>query len=121
MRRQLFAALVILAALAAQSAANAATAVVTGTIVTLSVTSPEWVVFNMSDQPPAASTGCSAPAAYFAFSPTSITDANSRRDLLALLMMAKAAGMTVLVSYDNAGANCDASGYPSIYTIMIQP
>jgi hypothetical protein len=124
MRRNLLAALAILTASAGGSAANAATAVVTGTILTLSVDSnknapPEWVVFNLSTQPSPASTGCSAPAPYFAFSTTSVTDAATRKSMLALLLAAKVGGLSVLISYDNAGAYCDVSGYPAVYTIML--
>jgi len=126
MRHHLRAALVILAIFAAQGPANAATAVAIGTIVTLSASSnisapaAEMVIFNLSTQPAASATGCSAPAPYFAISAASVTDAATRRDMLAVLMAARVAGLTVLVSYDNAGAYCDVTGYPAVYTIMIQ-
>jgi hypothetical protein len=126
MRHHLRAALVILAMLAVQSTANATIAVVTGTIVQLSINSnintpaTEIVIFNLTTQPAAAATGCSAPASFFAFSASSVTDAATRRDMLAVLLAAKTAGVSVLVSYDNAGAYCDVTGYPAVYAIQMQ-
>jgi hypothetical protein len=105
--------------------AFAATTVVSGTITSLGIlgsnpnysSTPEVVVFQITNQP--TSTGCPAPAHFFSFSPASVTDANSRRNLLATLFTARAAGLTISVAYDNAGAYCDVVGYAAPFEISL--
>ena len=105
--------------------ASAATTVVSGTITQLSVlgsnpnysSSPEIVIFQITNQPTI--TGCPAPGHFFSFSPASVTDANTRRNMLSALFTARAAGLTITLAYDNAGAYCDTGGYAAPYQISL--
>jgi len=88
-----------------------------GTVIGLFVSgagSPaETVDFIMSFGPQ--TTGCTNPDAtnqVFFFNPTDISDAQTRKNMLALLMAARISGTPVTVDWDNAGANCDANGFP---------
>src|SRR5258708_10065820 len=114
MRKLLFATLMVAATIGLHVSANAANAVLTGTITGLSVQSteqapPEVVDIVMSVRPPA--TGCPAGTAGFEFSPASVTDAQTRKNILAVLIAAKLAGTTITIVYDNAGAYCSVNGF----------
>jgi hypothetical protein len=104
--------------------ADAAIAVVSGTLTQLSTlganpnySGPEVVIFSITNQP--TTTGCPATAHFFSFSPASISDANTRRNLLSTLLTARAAGLTISLAYDNAGAYCDAGGYAAPFVISL--
>jgi hypothetical protein len=119
----IFPTLMVLAAFALQSPAKAATQVATGTVTGVNVNSStttgstESVIFSMNNVPSAATTGCPSTVAGFAFSSSSVPDANTRRDLLAILLAAKAAGLSISVAYDTGGAFCDSSGFAAPLTI----
>jgi hypothetical protein len=89
----------------------------TGTVIGLFVSgvgsAAESVNFTMSFGPQ--TTGCTNPDQtnqVFVFNPTDITDPQTRKNMLALLMSARISGTPVTVDWDNAGAYCDASGFP---------
>jgi len=89
----------------------------TGTVTALFVSgaeSPaESVSFTMSFG--VQTTGCTNPAPtnqIFVFTPADISDAQTRKNMLALLMAARISATPVTVDWDNAGANCDATGFP---------
>jgi hypothetical protein len=69
--------------------------------------SPETAMFDPSNQP-------------ILFSPNSITDAQTRRNMLAILLHAKATGGKVEIAHDNTGTYCD-QGYPAVYYIVERP
>jgi hypothetical protein len=48
----------------------------------------------------------------FVFDPTDITDTQTRINMLAVLLAARTSGIPLTVDYDNAGADCDAGGFP---------
>jgi pectin methylesterase-like acyl-CoA thioesterase len=52
------------------------------------------------------------PNQIFAFNPTDITDAQTRKNMLAVLMSARTTGSAITVDWDDAGAYCDSSGFP---------
>ena len=88
-----------------------------GTVIGLFVSgagsAAESVNFTMSFGPQ--TTGCSNSGGanqVFVFNPTDITDAQTRKNMLALLMAARISGTPLTVDWDNAGAYCDAGGYP---------
>ena len=105
--------------------ASAATVTLSGTVTYLSVLGvnasqavAEVVIFTLSNPPPM--TGCPGGTNFFSFSAKSVTDANTRRNLLSSLLTAKTAGVTVTVSYDDAGAYCDIGpGYAAPYSIAM--
>jgi len=91
-----------------------------GPIVNLVVSStaaggaPEVISFQVSPMP---NTGCPT-GTWFFFNPTDITDAQTRKNMLATLMAAKMAGTSVNVVYSNT--ICDAaSGYAIPIAIII--
>ncbi len=71
------------------------------------------VIFGLSNQP---TTGCAANDA-FSLSPASITDAQTLKNMVALVMAAKASGASVKVAYDS-GSACDSTGRPRVYYIQ---
>jgi len=73
-------------------------------------------IFSLSNQP---TTGCSNNS-YFEVSPTTVTDAESRRNIFATLLSAKLTGTRVDVVYDT-GSFCDTMGFPAIYSVALQP
>jgi hypothetical protein len=87
-----------------------------GTVISVfvgGVGSTESVNFTMSFGPQ--TTGCTNPSStnqVFIFNPTDITDAQTRKNMLALLLAARTSGTPVIVDWDDAGAHCDASGFP---------
>jgi len=74
--------------------------------------SPESTAFGLSTQP---SINCGG-YQQFIISPTSVTDAQTRRDIVALLLSAKAAGTKVEVGYDSTGGFCD-QGMAAVYFV----
>ncbi len=89
----------------------------TGTVLSvfvLGVGSPaETVNFTMSFGPQ--TTGCTNPNTtnqVFVFNPTDISDAQTRKDMLTLLLAARTSGIPLTVDWDDAGAHCDANGFP---------
>jgi len=91
----------------------------TGTLGSLVVSStatngPETISFKLNlpsgvSQP---ATGCPLSGnGFFMFSPGSIADAQTRKNLLATLFSAQASGSTLAVVYDNTGRFCDPFGY----------
>ncbi len=99
---------------------------ITGTVTQVFVDStennnpPETVFFKF--QPAAGqqalTTGCRqgstttpGTAEFFEFEPASVTDAQTRKNMLTLLFAARTGGMTLEVAYDNAGAFCGTSGF----------
>jgi hypothetical protein len=109
-----FVALTASASIGLQLSANAANAVITGTITTLGVQSteqapPEVVDIVLNVRPPA--TGCPGGTAGFEFSPASVTDAQTRKNMLTLLLAAKMSGSNITIVYDNAGAYCSVNGF----------
>ena len=73
----------------------------------------ESVNFTMSFGPQV--TGCTNPNQtnqVFVFNPTDISDAQTRKNMLALLMAARTSGTPITVDWDNSGAFCDAGGFP---------
>jgi hypothetical protein len=70
---------------------------------------PGTVTFHTSVVP--AATGCTLNNGIFAFSATSVTDAESRRSMLAVLIAAQSQGAPIIVVYDDAGRYCDPLGY----------
>jgi len=97
-------------------------ATVIGTITTLTQFgtalqfSPETVMFDLSNQPTIA---CPS-GSHFVLSPTTIADAQTRKNMLAMLLHAKATGNQVAIAYDNTGSYCD-QGYPAVYYIEEMP
>ena len=97
---------------------------VTGTIQNLfqystslvGVSSGEQVYFSLSNQP---TTACQS-TAYFAISPATVTDAQTRKNFFAMLMYAKATGAQIQVAYDSTGAFCDQNSI-GVYLINIVP
>jgi hypothetical protein len=115
-------ALIGLTTFALHHPADAATAVLTGTVTTLGVQSteqapPEVVDIVLNVRPPV--TGCPAGTAGFEFSPASVTDAQTRKNMFAVLLAAKLAGTSVTIVYDNAGAYCSVNGFAVPIAISI--
>ena len=77
--------------------------------------SPEEVSFQITNMP---NTGCPAPSWFF-FTPTSVTDAQTRKDMLATLLAAKLTGATVNIVYSNTV--CDAGSGYAIPIAIIMP
>jgi hypothetical protein len=126
MRKLAIPAAAVLVALAGSSPGQAASTFVTGTVIEVFVDStvnnnpPETVFFKF--QPAAGqqalTTGCTqgstttaGTAEIFEFEPASVTDAQTRKDMLTLLFAARTSGMTAEVAYDNAGAFCGTAGF----------
>jgi hypothetical protein len=94
----------------------------TGVITVLGVQSttgniPE-VVDIVMDQPLGA-TGCPSGTRGFEFDSVSVTDAQTRKNLLATLLGAKLAGVTVTINYDDGSANCSTHGFAVPYGITL--
>src|SRR5438105_2904303 len=68
------------------------------------------LLFGLSSQP---TTGCSNNN-YFEVSPGTVSDPESRRNIYATLLTARATGIQVAVQYDT-GSFCDTMGFPAIY------
>ncbi|MEA2754352.1 MAG: hypothetical protein QOJ54_641 [Aliidongia sp.] len=117
MRKSVISAILALSLMICSTPSHAKLVFTTGTVIGLFVSgvgSPaQSVNFTMSFGPQA--TGCTNPNTtnqVFVFNPTNIPDAQTRINMLALLMAARTSGIPVTVDWDNAGADCDASGFP---------
>jgi hypothetical protein len=77
------------------------------------------VTFHVSVVP--AATGCTLNNGIFAFSAASVTDAESRRGMLAVLIAAQSQGTPVILVYDDAGRYCDPVGYAVPIAIGLAP
>jgi hypothetical protein len=72
------------------------------------------VLFRLSNQP---TTGCAANDA-FSLSPASISDPQTLKNMVALVLAAKASGQPILVAHDS-GAACDATtSRPRVYFVQ---
>lgn len=76
--------------------------------------SPETMIFQLSTQPTVA-----CPLHYFAISPATVADANTRRNMVAAILTAKATGATVEVAYDSTGAYCDQQMVAVYYFLIM--
>jgi hypothetical protein len=98
--------------------ANNAEATGTVTILTQYSTSlnvpGETVLFSLSSQP---SVACPY-TSYFIISPSTVTDQQTRKNFLAMLLSAKTTGAQIEVGYDNSGAFCDQGGI-GVYLIQM--
>ena len=102
--------------------AHAAIQTLTGTISVLSTPSTTGnipgvvdIVLNVS----LPATGCPGGTRGFEFDSTSVTDAQTRNNMLALLAGAKFAGATVSILYDDGSANCSVHGFAVPYSIQL--
>jgi hypothetical protein len=77
------------------------------------VTVAQTVIFRLSNQP---TTGCAANDA-FSLSPATITDAQTLKNMVALVMAAKASGAPIMVAHDS-GSVCEPSGRPRVYFVQ---
>jgi len=126
MRSVVFCALLILNGLAVCFSAHATVRSITTTIVGFSTVAPnafgvgaETTLFKISTLP--TSTGCSGGNnGWFAFSPTTITDAQTRKNFVANLLTAKSSSASVVLVFDDAGTTCDAFGYPVPLELIMQ-
>ena len=80
---------------------------------------PGTVTFHVSVVP--AATGCSSNNGIFAFSAASVSDAESRRGMLAVLIAAQAQGAPIILVYDDAGRFCDPLGYAVPIALGLAP
>jgi hypothetical protein len=118
-RRSLWRALVVAGvALCATPAGAVWNAETTGTVAWVGMYAPDaaaaqTVLFRLSNQP---TTGCAANDA-FALSPASITDAQTLKNMVALVMAAKASGAPIMVAHDS-GSACDTTGRPRVYFVQ---
>jgi hypothetical protein len=92
----------------------------TGTVMNFVVDStvggqaPEEISFQVSNMP---NTGCPS-GGWFFFTPTDVTDAQTRKNMVATLLAAKLSGASINVVYSNT--LCDAaSGYAIPIAIII--
>jgi len=75
---------------------------------------PESVSFKLIGQP----TVTCGPFQQFIISPTSVPDAQTRKNMLAILIAAKATGAQVQVAYDNTGGFCDQQMVAVYYLVL---
>jgi len=75
---------------------------------------PETFVFTL-DNPP--NTTWCGPYHSFAISPATISDAQTRKNMVAILLTAKASGGRVQVAFDNTGGFCD-QGFMGVYYVV---
>jgi hypothetical protein len=99
---------------------HAATTFMTGTVVSVFTaagigTPAELVDFTMSFPNPV-KTGCTGTSPLnqqvFTFTPADVSDAQSRKNMLTMILAARTSGLPLTVVFDNAGAHCDATGFP---------
>lgn len=74
----------------------------------------ETLIFAISSQP--GSGICGKP--YFVISPNSVTDAQMRKNYLAMILQAKSTGSTVQIGFDNLGGFCDQQ-FIGIYYLWV--
>jgi len=75
---------------------------------------PETFTFTVTNQP---NLNCGSGFAYFVVSPNSVTDAQTRKNLLTLVLFAKATGGQIEVAYDKNGGFCD-QGMIGVYYVV---
>jgi hypothetical protein len=127
MRRVSLSIAAILGVLAAPLSVQAAATSVSGTITDFQAASTAaggegWneagvVLFRLSTTPSA--TGCPGGTSWFMFSASSISDATTRNNMTATLLMAYSLGLSITVTYDNAGAFCDPGGFAFPITMQL--
>ncbi len=96
-------------------------ATVTGTITIVQqdsgvLFSPETTIFQLSTQP-TVTVGCTIH--YFSISPATVPDAQTRKDMVAAILTARATGATVEVAYDNTGGYCDQQMVAVYYFVIL--
>lgn len=117
MRKETLPVLAALAMAFATLPARAANPVVTSTIKGLGVESTDGsggtteVVTITLDAALPATTGCPAGNAGFEFEAGSVNDAQTRKNMLAVLLAARASGAPVTIVYDGTGKFCGAFGF----------
>ena len=96
---------------------------ITGHVVFVMQTTPgagyvaETIQFKLDNMP--AVTCIPGGFSQFGYSPSSVPDAQTRKNFLSLLLTAKASGATVTVAYDhNAGGFCDQGVYGIYYIVL---
>ena len=102
--------------------AAAANRTLTGTISVLGVQSttqniPEVVDIVLSA--PLAATGCPGGTRGFEFDSRSVTDAQTRKNMLAALLGAKLAGASVTIVYDDGSTSCSVDGFAIPVSIQL--
>lgn len=117
MRKSAISAILALSMLICSTPSPAKLVFTSGTVISVFVggvgVSPESVTFTMSFGPQ--TTGCTnvnPTNQVFVFNPTDIPDAQTRKNMLTLLLAARTSGIPLTVDWDNAGAHCDANGFP---------
>jgi hypothetical protein len=122
MRRNsfMFVAIISLMSPVLASPAYATIRTLTGTITVLGVSSTTGnipgTVDIVMDQPLAA-TGCPGGTRGFEFDSGSVTDAQTRTNMLSTLLGAKLAGVTINILYDDGSAHCSTNGFAVPYGI----
>lgn len=120
MRREIVSGLVALTVFGISMTAQAFPTA-SGTVINLVLDStaggqaPEVVSFQVTNMP---NTGCPN-GAWFFFAPTSVTDAQTRKDMLATLLAAKLTGATVNIVYSSTV--CDAGSGYAVPIAIIMP
>lgn len=76
----------------------------------------ETYAFKLDAQP---TINCPSGFQEFTVSPTTIADAQTRKNMLAIIMTAKATDAQVTVEYDSSGGFCD-QGRPAVYYVLVQ-
>jgi hypothetical protein len=76
----------------------------------------EEVIFSLSNQP---STACTS-TGFFAITPATVNDAQTRKNFFAMLLLAKSTGASIQVTYDSTGAYCDQNAI-GVYLINLVP
>ena len=93
----------------AQATYQTISGTITQIVVNSTTSAPaETIDFKLSSMPSA--TGCSGNG-FFEFNTTSVTDANTRKNMVAALYAARTSGATVSVVYDDSGKFCATFGY----------
>lgn len=117
MRKPVIWAILALSSLLCSMPGHAKLVFTSGTVISVFVggvgSAAESVNFTMSFGPQ--TTGCtntSPTNQVFVFNATDITDGQTRKNMLALLLAARASGTPLTVDWDDAGAHCDANGPP---------
>ena len=118
------AAMALFASMTTIPARSAPNASVTGTVQQFFQYAPnmpgvgvgEEVFFSLSNRP---STACIS-TGFFAITPATVNDAQTRKNFFAMLMLAKATGAQIQVTYDNTGAYCDQNAI-GVYLINLVP
>jgi len=119
MRHGVVVAVALLGGLGASFVASATQVVATGTVTQLqqNTTADGYTAgtfsFQLSGQPSVPA--CGTRGGWFVVSSNSISDAQTRINIFALLLTASTAGTQVSVLYDNAGALCDQTGIAVYY------